>query len=554
MKKYFKETWYVYTIVFAFCFMLFLCEPLTMFLNNPTDFWFSFSLIFKMSSLLFLVVVAILIIIFNIIYFLNKNKSKKIFKVSAIIMFIIFLCSYIQGNFLVGNLPVLDGTEIVWSSYTLDWIISIVLWIIVIVGTIFAIKKLSLNKVVKYSGFISMAITVMLLLSFTTTIISNSKSLNKEITPLVTYKSINNYSSDKNFIILLLDCVDSIIFNERLKADKDFKDIFNDFTYYPDMMSGHPFTTESIPLVLTGKYYQNEEPINEWATKAYTDSSLFKLIEDNEYELNVYESNLLYNDDSVNKINNIYDSKKAEKEVNIIKFWKQEVKDILFRYLPFPVKSFSKVEKMNFTILFLQDKVLSLEDSFFNPDNYEMIKLIRENKLQITENNNFKFIHLEGAHTPWRYNKKYKRRSTATYENEIDSCLTLVKEYLNMLKKNNFYDNSAIIIMADHGFATDKNGNQRMNPIFFVKGVDEKHKGMQTSNKPVHFIDLEELYSDLISGKKDKELFSNISKTRTRRFLSYKINNKDYMEEYTTGGMVRDVEKYKKTGVVYKAN
>ena len=147
--------------------MLFLYEPILMFINNPSDFWFGIGTMIKLSSLLFIIVLIIVLIIFNVIYFLNKEKSKKIFKIFTVAMFVIFICSYIQGNFLVGNLPVLDGTKINWSSYKLDWIISALLWIIIIGVTVFIIKKVSLKN------------------------------------------------TDKNFIILLLDCVDSKRFMKR---------------------------------------------------------------------------------------------------------------------------------------------------------------------------------------------------------------------------------------------------------------------------------------------------------------------------------------------------
>ena len=43
MKKYLKETWYMYVITFVFCFMMFLYEPLVMFLNNTADWIFVYA-------------------------------------------------------------------------------------------------------------------------------------------------------------------------------------------------------------------------------------------------------------------------------------------------------------------------------------------------------------------------------------------------------------------------------------------------------------------------------------------------------------------------------
>ena len=561
MKKYLKETWYMYAIVFVFCFMLFLYEPLVMFLGNVSDFWFGMSTLFSMTIVLFLIVFIVLVVGFNIVYFLNKKKDKKIFKIFIVIMAIVLICSYIQGNYLVGSLPVLDGTPIDWSKHILDYIISIVLWIVVIAGFVFAIKKLSLNKVVKYSGFVSLAILIMLSLSLTTTILSGKESKEKDFIPLITYKNINNYSSSNNLIVLLLDCVDSKTFYTRMMADDDFKDMLKDFTYYPDTMTGHLYTDESIPLILTGEFYQNEAPINEWATEAYKTSYLFDLLEKNNYELNVYENGLFYNDESAKRIENLYGSiDNLNSQISKKKFYKQELKYILFRYLPSFLKKYSSIEDMSFGVLFLvgenarKDNGQSLENRFFDDSNLEFVKLIEKNDINITDNKEFKFIHLDGAHVPWEYDKDFNVIKNPNYENEVDSNLTLVKKYLNMLKENKVYDNTTIVLMADHGFSTEENGNQRRNPIFFIKGMKETNKSMKTSNKPVSFVDLKDMFNDLVNGKSTKDLFKNVTEGRTRRYLHYTFDTKNEMIEYETTGKAWENDKFYKTGKVYRKN
>ena len=552
MKKYFKETWYVYAIVFAFCYMLFLYEPLMLYLNNISDFWFGISLMFETTSLLFLIIFAIMVAVFNIIYFLNKDKSKKIFKICAVIMFIVFLCSYIQGNFLVGNLPVLDGTKIVWSHYKFDWVISITLWAVVIGGTIFAIKKLTLNKIIKYSGFVSLAIIVMLSLTLITSSLTTNESFEKAFSPIVTYKNIDNYSKDKNLIIFLLDSADSTTFMERLKKDDAFKDMLNDFTYYPDTMSGHAYTRESIPLILTGQFYLNDTPIVEWSTESYKNSKFFDLLEKNDYELDIYSHMLLYYDSSASRIANVSNNINSLKtSINKLKFYKQEIKYIMFKYLPATLKKYSKVENMNFEPRIIANTESGSTDVSFNPDNYEMIKRIRNDKVEVVDNKIFKFIHLHGAHVPWLYDKNYKKIDNATYDDAVDSSLTVTKEYLNMLKENGVYDNSAIIIMADHGFKTETTGELRHNPIFFVKGMKEKHNSMQISDKSISYVDLEDLYKDLLEGKQTKDVFTNIPKNRERRYLHYTAAKRDIMTEYIATGKAQDKDKMKKTGKLY---
>lgn len=556
MKKYIRDTWCMYVTFFVFCFMLFLYEPLMMYLSNISDFWFGIGTIFRISFKMFFVILMILFAIFNAIYF----KSKKIFNISIITVFIVFLCSYIQGNFLAGSLPVLDGTPIVWSNYVKDWIISIVLWGVVIGGVIFITKKVSIENMKKYSGYVCLGIFVMLSLSLATSYLTCNESVVKKYIPLTTFKNYNKYSDDKNFIIFLLDAVDSRAYYDSLKADDDFKDILSDFTYYPDTMSGHPCTNESVPLILAGEFYHNEDVIGKWSTKAYKESYFFDLLEKNNYEINIYERDLFYDDSSVNRVANIYsDSEDIYKIIDKSNFMKQEIKYSLFKYLPSFLKRFSRIEKMDFSTASVVNRYRTtdsknkggIDNKFFNQSNIENLKIYRENKIEKVNDRVFKFIHLNGSHTPYETDKNLNTIKNGTYKDAIDTSLTLTKEYLNMLKKNDIYDNSIIIVMADHGFESGEYGKGRQNPILFAKGINEKHGSMKISDKAVHFTDLSSLYTDLINGKKSSEAFANLTNKRVRTFLDYKFNTKKHMVEYETKDKAWELDKMYKTGKVF---
>jgi len=552
MKKYLKDTWSMYLIIFVLCFMLFLYEPLLMYMSNVSDFWFSINTLFKMTSLLFIVIFIIMSVVLNAIYFLSKKNDKKTFKIMTIIAFVVFFSCYVQGNYLVGNLPVLDGSKIIWSDYKVDWIISIVLWIIVIGGTIFAVKKFTLNKMSKYVGFISLAIFLMLTVSLLTTYLTTECVEEKEFLSLPTYKNINKYSKDKNFVIFLLDCVDSRSFIVRLNKDIENKDMLKDFTYYPDTMSVHGYTDESVPLILSGKVYQNEKPIKDWATEMYKDSPLFKLMEDNNYELNVYDEYFFYNDLSAERISNLYDYKNNKEKVyenlSKFKFWKQEVKYILFRYLPSFIKKYSFIETMYFRPRDLVNRDDLTEKSFFVFSNDSNYKAFKQFEVKLEDKKNFKFIHLHGAHEPWNLDKKFNKIKKGTYDTGIDSSIAITYEYLKLLKDNNIYDNTNLIIMADHGFLKSGYSDGRQNPLFLVKAANEKHDKMQVSNKPISFVDLDGMYKDLMDGKKSKDLFINIPDKRTRRFLKYTFNNKNVMTEYETKDKAWETSKMYETG------
>ena len=543
MKKYFKNTWFNYLIVFVLSFMLFIMEPINLYSSNLNDFWFDLSILLKPSLLLFIISFIGLIVLSNIIYLLNK----KIYKIYNIILFIGFLCTYIQGNFLSGNLPVLNGESINWNMYT-DMIISIILWLIVIITTIVIFKKINIDKYLKFSGYISLAIFAMLSVSLITTFLTTDvlKYYKKDIILTSTYKDINKYSENENFIILLLDAVDSKHFIKAIKDNKEFSNTLNDFTYYPDTMSVHPFTRESIPLILSGVVYEDQEEYNKYVIDSMKKSELLNNLYNKDYEVNIYEREWYFNDDKALKINNIsYEGS----DLNYKGFSKQLIKYDLFRYLPYFLKKYSNIETMDFSTDHITNN--SSIDNPFDEDNFLFVNELNNDIIKDSKKN-FKFIHIDGAHSPFKFSKDLSSKSDATYTDEVEGSLNIADMYLNKLKENNVYNNSNIIIMADHGYNYSVGGSAvlegRQNPILFVKTKNENHEKMAISDKAVSFTDLQSLYNDILNGKMSNELLKNIDNNRTRRFLIYEWTKEYHMIEYETKDKAWETNKMYKTG------
>ena len=121
---------------------------------------------------------------------------------------------------------------------------------------------------------------------------------------------------------------------------------------------------------------------------------------------------------------------------------------------------------------------------------------------------------------------------------------------MNRIKESGQYDNSIIIILADHG----NNGYDpigRQNPILYIKGFDELHSEMIISDKKVSYEDLNNsIYSDLLKNKKSTDLLQAINSNRIRRFIWYK--DYDKMEEQTLDGHAWETEKLIPTGAKYE--
>lgn len=535
-----KNLVYGYVIVFVFCFMLFLYEPLIMYGTNVNDFWFDLGIIIGPTLVIFFCSFLVIAIGATLVYLVSKKIFKKeCFYLGVLaIFFYCLLSTYIQGNFLIGNLPKLDGSLIDWNVYKIDNIVSIIIYIILFIALIILCRKFSLKVISKYMMYVSIVIFCMLSCSLFSVMFREEVFVKKASLGIVTEDNINNISLNKNFLILLVDAIDGQKFHKIIEEEKK-RSIFNDFTSYDNVLAGYPFTQESIPLILTGKKYKNETSFREYYSTSLNDSTLINNLEKKNYDINIYESELIWNEQNGKKISNIKNFK--IKDFKTLNFLKQETKYILFKYLPYALKIFSRIETMNFNYCIERYEWNNLDNykNFINSD------LVKQDK------NYFQFIHLEGAHYPFNYDENFEFKETGTFEDKIKASINLVDAYLNRLKNNNLYDDSVIVIMSDHGYNINNVAMDRMNPILLLKGFNEKHD-LITSDKPIMHEDLKVAFQDLLDGSKSTELFSEIKFGRKRRFLFYEYSCNDNMVEYETVGHATDTKKYIETNNVYK--
>ena len=541
MKKHLKDITPAIILAFVASFMLFIYEPIITYASNTEDFWFDLTALFKANIVYLIIAMFTITLISSIVYIIAKwSKKDIIYKAYILIAFAIFFATYLQGNFFSGKLPTLDGSPIEWSKYKTQSIISIIL-ILLTLGASILIGIKYKEKYKKIAIFICLVVLVMLSTSLISTMLTSKQIYEKKGIYTATNIDINKLSKNRNFLMLLVDMEDSKTFDKVVK-DNNKEYLFKDFTYFPDTLSAYPFTRESIPYILSGVWFEEETTFTEYFNNAFTNSKFIQNLKDNGYDVNIYEKQLLWTDEKALEINNI---KAVNTKLDKVKFLKQESKYILFKYLPFYLKKYSKIETLNYDVC--RDEENSTYETF-NDDNKMIYDVLGEISFQ--KDNYFQFIHADGGHYPWNMNKNFETVENGTYEEKIGSSITMIEKYLDRIKKSGQYDNSIIIILADHG-NNGYNPIGRQNPILYIKGLNETHEEMQISNKKVSYVDLNDrIYYDLLDGKKSSELLEDIDENRIRRFIWYK--DYDDMYEQTLDGHAWETDKLINTGNRYK--
>lgn len=531
-----------YIFVFALGFMLFIYEPIFMYAVNMDDFWFDFSIMIKPTLKIGGIFFLITITAVTLFYFVDRlfDKKRTVFHIMILAGSVLFYILYIQGNWMVKNLPPLDGSEIIWENYgRIENKIIIAAGIVFCAVIILLVKKCGLKKTVRRLTLVSTVVLVMLSVSLVSTV-TGYNALKRKDGVVFSMKNFNNISENQNFLIFLADAVDAGTFSRILNDSPEYKNIFEDFTFYSDAASVYPYTRDAIPQILSGSINRNEKEFSEYSSDAYNHSKLFSMLEEEGYSLNLYDHELIWNGNreyGVSNADSIYNIR-----IDLTDYAKQELRWILFKYLPYSLKKYSKINDLNFNKCYYDWKNASI-----------YTEIASHNQLDKQADSMFQFVHVEGAHEPFRYDKDLNIISGGTYSQAIEASITLIKEYIQRLKENGAYDNSIIVIMADHGYCTEpvselsENILYRYNPVLLIKGYQEKHEFLETDT-PVSYADLTDAYHDLLAGKKSTELFQNIDSNLTRKVIYYEYLKEDQMVEYEIRGRAKDAKEFRQTG------
>lgn len=548
LKSALKELLPAYIIAFVFCFMLFVYEPLVMYSTNQLDFWFDMALMIGPVLLAFLIFFAGSVLLLTAAYFVNKAFAKEkeplVYRIITIVFFWVFFVTYLQGNMLAGGLPALDGSTIDWDAFRSKDIITLAVGVFGLAAVDFMLIKLGAKKTLKYAAGFSVVVFAVLFVTLVYELISWNSFARKD-SIIATNENFNTISSDKNFIVLLNDAVGSSEFNSVLEENPEYKEVFEDFTYYPDTLGCFPCTRDTIPVVLGGALNKNEMKFEKFSSKALNESPLFKELTERDYDINLYESELVWYGSKNFSISNSTDYKNYR--LPFKSFFSEEVKYIKYKYLPYYLKRYSNIESMDFN---------GLVDKYLWDDHTIYKTVTKKTELDKQSDKMFSFVHTEGAHIPFSYDKDLNilPYNSGTYEQKIEATIKMVDAYIDRLKANDAYDNTVIIVMADHGNTNLNSADDmlvRANPMFMIKGIGEHHK-FAKSDKPISYLDLMDIYSELLEGETAEEATEDIPDKRERYFMWYRnFRLEDHIEEYVVTDKAWEWTKFKKTGREY---
>lgn len=466
-------------LVFSFfpTFIVCLYAPYKLYLNNSGEFWFNLRTIWAIPFVTFIVVFAVSTAI--------GILAKGTFRYAYLgMLFGLGVCLYIQGNFMGLNIGRINGTNIDWSMYRTRMIICMAIWITIIAVAIFVMVRFKdsfCDSILAIAGVLSI-IQVAFLITSLVPALSSEKETNSATETFLSSDYIYEVGSNGNIIVFVLDAFDGTYIDKILEDNPEIADELEGFTLYENYTGLYPQTEYSVAAMIGGNVLHNEYPRTQWVEENAKNRIYMDELTDAGYDLSIYTS---MQEDVPLRVTEKCDNY----AVAHLDFYNTRTCfSLLYRlvactYAPDILKPYLWMKGDEFKRAAKSD----IDSEYFDNSNDVFRDGLRNQRVSVAPNaKKFKFIHIWGVHEPFRIDANGDDIEE-NWDRNIDAakgCLHYVREYLNDMKSQGVYDNSAIIITADHGW----HGNDGIisNPVFMIKDFGASGSLLKTDAPASH--------------------------------------------------------------------
>ena len=207
------------------------------------------------------------------------------------------------------------------------------------------------------------------------------------------------------------------------------------------------YTDHSLPLIISGEWYENKEPFLDYQIRIFKNSPFFEYLKKQDYTLSYYEDEYKFEVGVMDgAFNNLAYTQSSLWDAPL--FNKRIIKMVGMKYAPYLLKP-----KCWFNVDMLNNQEMTPKDEeLFSWKNKAFYDDLKEDEISYVDGKRFKLIHLMGAHVPFYYDKDVNVIDNANYYTCIESSMTVTMAYLDKLREAGVYDNSVIIVLSDHGY------------------------------------------------------------------------------------------------------
>ena len=577
----FRGRFFTALLVCAFSvYTVFVVAPLELVANNAKDISFSLTDVFGP------VMIAGLIMTLVAAVFLSVLRGR-VFNVASALVFGLGFCAYVQALFMNKDMPLADGHEVYWGDFTRQMIVSGFVWI-VILGAITAFSIIWVRKtrtIFSAAAIVLIVIQTVGVVSLWGPAIQNFTDTTAAETAGIraTREGLYNVSSKKNVVVFVLDTTDTLEVEHLRETNPETFDGLTGFTWYSDTVGSMIPTRYGATSLLYGlRPTDTNRPIEDFIQNWAKDSTFLDDIRSLGYSSGIYSDMVEYDWSAAytrDRTLNVHElrGRGADNQMDTLGALRILYKAAFCRDLPwvFKPRFWYYSEDLNMRMR----KNVNMDDIDLSSQPYKEDDLKYYHELKhygLTtqeevhgENGDFRFIHLVGSHPPFIINKNVepaKNESEQTEDEQTIASFKIVEEYIKELKRLGLYENTSIIITADHGrwYLTSEDIKTPSAPCIFYKPAgqttEEASAPMKVSSAPVwHYDILAQVLKDMGA---DKQMLSNYTtpldevkegEERPRYYIETLSNGKQDTElrEFVINGDAKDMSNWSLTGKVW---
>lgn len=335
---------------------------------------------------------------------------------------------WVQGGFFSGDIGRLDGGPKAWNLGLAAG--STLMWLGVLVGAYRARRQMA-----PHLSFVAAGLLLVQALGLATTIAKSPPGH----APPYRFQDTDmfTYSRSGNVVILVVDSAQSAMFRELL-LEEDTREAFSGFTFYTDALGGYPTTVASVPLILSGRYYDNSVTLEDfWAqiTPHLVPTRLRTL----GYNAFVQPIEMLPARPVIadNVVPNSFDSQD----------WRRLWSLTTFRMLPSPVRM----------ALYDRTRVINTPQNVAaTPTDLQFLHAMERRWSVVDGPPRFKYYHLFGMHLPFSLDEQLRavpgtEATWAAARRQARAEIEILRRWLRRLRSDELYDSSLLIVLGDHG-------------------------------------------------------------------------------------------------------
>ena len=458
--------------------LLSLAIPLTVCLFGPFDIYYGNMDIFRYSLGDFVPLCIAGALFFACLFFALLMVLKgRAYEIASAVILALSLLLFVQRSFLNGGVDALQGDGVgTYGAGLIPTIINTLIWVAVISGFVVAaiiFRKKSVEivetvTVIAMITLIGMQAVTMVIYSVTTDVwtpVDERKQIsNEEVgkTDVLTFDGFTELSAENNVVVFIVDRFDSSYYDKFVETNPNFFEGLDGFTYFNDYTTLYSRTYPAVTSILTGLENDFSSTRLDYFKNAYADGGAMKFLKEKGYDISLhtkeyyaYENAEVMGDyvDNVTAVTGYYIDEHFLLAADMVRL-------SFSTYLPFVAKGtmgYMDTAGFNDHAKYILENKDGGEDVIPYDSDLKVVKDYIDGSTFETVNGKgkFTFIHLDGCHTPLKYDEEWNNIWSDDTDIAILLNFEIILAYIQQMKDLGIYEDSTIVITGDHAWSVD---------------------------------------------------------------------------------------------------